>query len=366
MKGTFRLLKYDNIPVFIHWSFGLIFIWVFYNGYKHNLGWEQIIFLSALLLALFACVTLHEFGHALMAKRFGITTKDIVLSPIGGIARLDSIPSDPSQEFKIAIAGPMVNVGIAAILSPYFLFFPFSNFMAFFGKIDFEYQPSLLEIFIPGLIGMNLILAVFNMLPAFPMDGGRVFRALLSTKLSRLLATRIATIVGQIFAIAITFWGFYNGNIITAFVGIFVFVAATQEFRHVKFESKIAQFKVSDLIRYEFSTFLPSSTLREVKDKLHHGLENRFLVIDEENILRGVIHKEFILDEDHINKLDNEIEPMISKNFIYLSKDDNLNDVYTLMATKGFYLLPVQENEKIIGVIDSKMLNEFLNKLKKK
>ena len=366
MKGTIRLLKYDNIPVFIHWSFSFIFLWVFYNGYRHHLGWEQIIFLTTLLLALFGCVTLHEFGHALMAKRFGINTKDIVLSPIGGIARLDSIPNNPSQEFKIAIAGPAVNVGIALALSPYFLFFPFSNLMTFFGEIDINYQPSLLEIFIPGLIGMNLILAVFNMLPAFPMDGGRVFRALLSTKLSRLLATRIATVVGQLFAVGLVIWGFYQGNIITSFVGVFVFLAATQEFKHVKFENLIAQYKVSDLIRYDYTSFLPSTTLREVRDKINHGLENRFLVIDEDGDLKGVIHEEFVLDVGQLDHLDEIIEPMVSQNFTYLSLDDNLNDVYKLMQSKGYYLLPVKSENEIVGVIDSKMLNQFLRKMKKK
>lgn len=123
MRGSFQIAKFFGIPVFVHWSFGLIFAWIFYLGYSNEWNWTSISVAVAFVLALFVCVVMHEFGHALMARRFGVKTRDIILSPIGGVARLDRLPEKPMQEFYVAIAGPLVNIGIILLLLPYLLLY---------------------------------------------------------------------------------------------------------------------------------------------------------------------------------------------------------------------------------------------------
>ncbi|MBK7345234.1 MAG: site-2 protease family protein [Saprospiraceae bacterium] len=169
-RGSILLFTFRGIPVRIHWSFGLLLLWVWYTGVRFGMDWPAIGVLALLMLSLFACVVLHEFGHALTAKRYGIDTRDIILSPIGGVARLNKIPEKPIQEFLVALAGPAVNVIIALIL----------GIIAWIAlpqgiEIQGESETAVFWIgnFVPLLFWMNLYLVLFNMIPAFPMDGGR-------------------------------------------------------------------------------------------------------------------------------------------------------------------------------------------------
>jgi Zn-dependent protease len=189
MKGSLRIAKIFNIPVEVHWSFLLLFVYVIYLAIQENWGVLGAISASLFVVVLFLCVVLHEFGHALMAKRFDVQTRDITLYPIGGVARLESLPRKPVQEFWVAIAGPLVNIAIALILLPVLLFLGTDTILDVFYSLynqsdsDNFFMPSNLPVYAYialGLIGLNLTLALFNLIPAFPMDGGRVLRAILS------------------------------------------------------------------------------------------------------------------------------------------------------------------------------------------
>ena len=178
-----------------------------------------------LILAVFGCVVLHELGHAFMAREFGIPTLDITMYPIGGVARLQRMPREPKQEFLIAIAGPAVNLAIAAIL--------------FLISTMFDSTRALSQVVTPGgnilamLMWVNLGLVVFNMLPAFPMDGGRVLRAALATKLDYRNATHVASLIGQGMAFLFGIYGLFSGLWTLPLVAVFVFMAARQEVQHV-------------------------------------------------------------------------------------------------------------------------------------
>ena len=201
MKGSIRIAKVAGIPVKIHWSFGLLFLFIIYTGRQDSLSHEQLFWHSIFILIIFVCVILHEYGHALTARRYGIKTIDIVMLPIGGLARLQKMPEKPEQELFIAIGGPMVNFAIALILSPYFFFHSIFDLIKV-NPILFFIDPNYL---IPALIFMNVFLALFNLLPAFPMDGGRILRALLAFRFTRRTATLIAVRVE-----AGVFTGFYR------------------------------------------------------------------------------------------------------------------------------------------------------------
>ena len=227
MKNAFKLGSFTGIGIYVHWTMSLLLggVFVFYLYQGASVGGA----LAGLVVVgvLFGCVILHELGHALTAKHFGIPTLDITMYPIGGVARLESMPKEPRQELLIAIAGPAVNLAIAAVLFVVVIATGQSLALSFY----VESEPNVLGM----LMWMNLILVGFNMLPAFPMDGGRVLRAGLATKLSYKNATRIAAYVGQgmaiLFGIVAVFPVpfFTSFNPVLLFVGIFVFLAARQE-----------------------------------------------------------------------------------------------------------------------------------------
>jgi Zn-dependent protease len=228
MLRSFKLGKAFGIPLYIHWTFILLPLWALFLS-RHD-GLEGMLFGQVLLLSLFACVLLHELGHALMARYFGIGTRDITLYPIGGVARLESTGNRPSEELAIALAGPAVNLAIVLMLLPLVLLALFSGLGGILGS------------YFIGLCLGNLALLVFNMVPVFPMDGGRVLRALLARKMSHLRATEIAATVGLFGAGALAFVGLmWNPTLIL--VSIFVAFAGQQELaalRHREAQRRMA------------------------------------------------------------------------------------------------------------------------------
>ncbi len=211
-----------GIGLFVHWTFALLLVWVGFLGLSSG-GFAGAVFSILLIVALFACVTLHELGHSLAARRYGIPTRSITLYPIGGVAALARIPENPKQELVIALAGPIVNVVIAAFL------FPIAGLMGFALP---QGMPASLPQLVTMLMATNIALVVFNMLPAFPMDGGRVLRALLAFGGNYQRATNIAAGIGQ--GVAVLFvlagLGIIGGfNQMLILIGGFVFLAAGSE-----------------------------------------------------------------------------------------------------------------------------------------
>ena len=219
MKYSWKLGQLAGIDIYLHWSFLIVPAWVALTSLAAGASLVWAVNATLLILALFGCVLLHELGHAFMARRYGITTGDITLLPIGGLARLERMPRSPRQELAIAPAGPAVNVAIAGAL--------------LLGLMTGGAEPLLTLLpaggsFLENLVAVNLGMAVFNLLPAFPMDGGRVLRSLLAMWVSYGRATRIAAAVGQVLAVGLAMLGLL-GNWNLLLVALFVFVAARSE-----------------------------------------------------------------------------------------------------------------------------------------
>src|SRR5512139_3060975 len=191
MKWSIRVGNLFGIPLFVHVTFLLFLAWTGVTSWRAGSGASDAIEGVLFISTLFACVVLHELGHALTARRYGITTRDITLLPIGGVARLDRMPDDPKQELWVAIAGPAVNVVIAAAL------FLVTQVTSISGMGETGFESLVSGSFLGRVMAVNVFLVLFNMLPAFPMDGGRVLRALLATRLEYTRATHIAAVVGQ-------------------------------------------------------------------------------------------------------------------------------------------------------------------------
>ncbi len=239
MIGKNYMLKVATIagiPIKIHWSF--IFTIFIVGGLilKHQLDVKTSIFLSLFVAVLFVLVIMHEYGHALMARRFHVQTRDIIITPIGGIARLEGMPQRPVHELLVAFAGPLVNLVLALVFSVVLYAMETEDF--------FLREKEGIEVltdpvgFIFLVAMMNTILFIFNLIPAYPMDGGRILRSLLSMKMSRTKATIIAANVGRVLAIGFIIFGAYNRMITLLFIGIFIYIVATREYQVAKVQRR--------------------------------------------------------------------------------------------------------------------------------
>jgi len=231
MKWSFKLGTLAGIAVYVHATFFILIAWLVMNGWQAGQSPLEILADIGFVLALFGCVVLHELGHALMARRFGIRTRDVTLLPIGGIARLERMPDNPRQELWVALAGPAVNVVIAGVLG---------FWLVLFGLLSGGVLSSAVGSFTARLMLVNLALVAFNMLPAFPMDGGRVLRALLAQRMRYVDATDLAAKVGRgmavVFGIAGLFW-----NPMLVLIALFVWFGAGQEAEMVRRRAAFAE-----------------------------------------------------------------------------------------------------------------------------
>ena len=363
MKGSFKLASIAGIPIKVHWSFGLLLFWLLYIAYATGFHLPSVGWLALFILALFICVVMHEYGHALTARHYGVTTRDIILSPIGGIARLERLPDKPLQELLIALAGPLVNVGICLLILPYFLIYSFDGVWEIVEMTAGRRRLSLADFsinFLPILFLLNILLAGFNLLPAFPMDGGRVFRALLSIRLGRRRATRIAALLGQILAVAFMAYGFFGGSFINIFIGLFVFFTASQEYRMVRMESILEEHRVGDLLRRQFTILRTDDAMQLAIEGVQSGVERNFLVSDAEGKISGVLHEAFIMEAIKKGAAQAPVAEYQSPKFEPVSPEDSLRSVFYKMQEKGYSILPVYREEELLGVIDVSMMNNFL------
>ncbi len=360
MKGSIRIITIANIPVYLHWSFALSLLYVPYFGNSNGMDWQSTVLVGILFLALFACVLMHEFGHALVARRYGVETKDIILSPLGGIARLNRLPEKPFHEFLVAAAGPLVNLVIALVLSFYFLIYDFGELFTNVKGLNQLFSSWIY--LIPMLIILNVFLLIFNLLPAFPMDGGRIFRSLLAIRLGKERATRYASWLAQVMAIGFFFFAFYHNDIILGLVGVFVFFMASYEYRVVKMDSMLIGHQVQEVLQADFTKVFPSTAIAPLINLLKKGIEKNFLVFNaeddrvigvlkEENLLKAIKEKkEMTLVEDHQSVLEGN-----------LNIEDSLQTAFRQMQEHGTPIFPVYKEEQLVGVVTMRMITHFLS-----
>jgi Zn-dependent protease len=280
MAWSWKIGRVAGIPIFVHWTFLVLIAWLvlgeLLQGHDLALALEGVGF----VLALFGCVVLHELGHALMARRFGVPTADITLLPIGGVARLQRIPEHPPQELLVALAGPAVNVAIVLILLGLGVRFPG-------GMSDPEHLIK--ARFWPKLLEVNVFLVLFNLLPAFPMDGGRVLRALLAMRLEYARATRIAASIGQFMAIGFGLLGLTGGNPILLLIALFVWIGAESEATQVEERLVLKGVPVRAAMMTDYRTLAPYDTLGHASELLLAGSQHDFPVVTADGHTAGLL-----------------------------------------------------------------------------
>lgn len=374
MKWSWKIARVAGIEVRIHATFLLLLAWVgvspMYRGGSGSDAISELVF----VLSLFSIVVLHELGHAMAARRYGIPTRDITLLPIGGVARLERIPEDPWQELVIAVAGPAVNVVLAVLCVLGILVIGGLTYLVSLVQSGGEWIPLLFEGgneagglgpiaavlagFLIKLLFVNVMLIAFNMLPAFPMDGGRVLRALLAMKIDYVRATRLAAAIGKGMAVLFAIAGFFSSPFLI-FIALFVWIGATTESSMVETRSAMGGMTVRAAMATRFQIVAPQAPLAEVADHIIAGFQQDFPVVENGRLV-GMLTRADLLRALAENDRDRPVSSVMRTRFAAAGPDEALPDVLPRLQDRDCRSLPVLEEGRVVGIIDLENVGEFV------
>ena len=351
MKWSWKLGEFRGIAVYMHATFLILVAFIVLSHWTegHSLG--KTLEGVGFILALFGCVVLHEFGHALMAARYGIKTRDITLLPIGGVARLERMPEEPLQELWVALAGPAVNLVIAALL---FAWLRFTNGFAPVEQLTVTGGP-----FLERLMVVNVSLLIFNMLPAFPMDGGRVLRALLATRLQYARATQIAASIGQAMALVFAFLGFF-GNPFLMFIALFVWIGAAQEASMATMKAALGGIPVRRAMMTDFRTLRPGDSLQRAIDLILASPQQDFPVLEDSRVL-GILPSRDLMVALQQRGPDTLVGDVMRRDFLSLDVNEMLDTALArIHAAECCLTAPVVHRDALVGLLTAENVSEFL------
>ncbi len=352
MKWSWKLATVAGIGLYVHATFFLLIAWV---GITYWLAGGSAAALSgiAFILALFACVVLHELGHALTARRYGIRTRDITLLPIGGVSRLERIPDDPRQEVWVSLAGPAVNVVIAAALYAWLLV---SQTLRPLSALTMAGGP-----FLERLLLVNVSLAVFNLLPAFPMDGGRVLRALLAMRMDYVRATQVSAHVGQAMALVFGLIGLFS-NPFLVFIAFFVWIGAAQEASMVQMRTALSGIPVSRAMLTNFQTVASDDAAKRVLELILAGSQQDFPVVDggQGGRVAGVLLRSDVLKALAQRASDWRVRDVMRREFEVVDAADMLDTALARLQSCNCHTLPVTSRGALVGLLTMENVGEFL------
>jgi Zn-dependent protease/CBS domain-containing protein len=340
-----RGVQLFGVPVRLHFTFILFVLFLVLSAR----GAQSMIFNAVYIVALFTSVLLHELGHASVARRYGIRTLDIVLYPIGGVARLERMPR-PKEELWIALAGPAVNVLIAIALGAWLIYMN--------ATLDPRAvaSPTDDNLFTRIALG-NLILAGFNMIPAFPMDGGRVLRALLARRRPEEEATRIAAGAGRVFAICMGLYGLLSGQFLLLFIAFFVYLAASQETAVVVGRQLTQGVPVRQAMITDYRTLAHGNTIREAANMLLSTSQTDFPIVLGDQVI-GMLGRNALLKGMAVDGPDAYVAGIMERDFKRLHPSMDLNEALPVMAETTCAL--VMDGERLVGLLTRENLSEYL------
>lgn len=350
MKWSIKVGRLFGIDVFIHFTFVLLLGFLTYVYWRNTQRVEAAVVGVGFFLLLFGCVLLHELGHALMARRFGVKTRDITLLPIGGVARLERMPEKPMHEFWVAVAGPAVNVAIAAVLWAWLWF---GRALVPVDQLTMT-EGSLFE----RLLIVNVFLVLFNMLPAFPMDGGRVLRALLAMRLGRRRATAIAANIGQAMAILFGIVGFFY-NPFLVFIAIFVFLGAQAEASAVEMQSALDGLRVRDGMMTRFRALSANDTLDTAVAELLAGSQQDFPVL-ENGVPVGILRRNDLVKALSEGRRNAVIREVMCRQCDTVDEGAQLKQAIESMHARQCASIPVVSGGRMAGLLTLENVSEAL------
>jgi Zn-dependent protease/CBS domain-containing protein len=351
MSWSLTIGRIAGTEVKLHITFVLFLLWIFGANWAAG-GPNQAWYSLAFMILLFACVVAHEFGHIFAARRYGIATPDVTLLPIGGVARLERISEEPREEFVIAVAGPLVNVAIALVL------------IVFFGaRFDVGLLTSIESAkisMIDRLATVNFFLVLFNLIPAFPMDGGRVLRALLATRTGYVRATEIAAMIGQGFAFAMGFIGLFS-NIFLVFIAIFVYLAASAEAHFVAMRFMARGVPVGAAMITQYATLTPEADVEDAVQTLLHTSQADFPVVNASGHPVGLLSRSDIIRALKELGPDARVAEAMTTNIATVSHRQPLEDAFKLLQENSApAVMVVDTSGRLIGMVTPETVGEMM------
>ncbi len=356
MKTSYRVASIAGIDINVHVTFALILI---FGAVQWGVpyGPRGALFGVLLMIVLFACVVLHEIGHSLVARAFGIPVRNITLLPIGGVSQMEKNPDTPRHELLIAVAGPLVNLAIAGLL------LVTTDVASVLEKTP---AAELAKTMVPGLptallflFMANVFLAAFNLVPAFPMDGGRVLRAFLAMFLGLAAATRIAAAVGQVLAMALGLFGLLSGNLLLALVAVFIFIGAGQERAEEQARVVLGTTLVGDAYNQNAITLAPGTSVSQVVDHILTSYQPDFAVLQGTKLL-GVVSRDDILRSLATDLADAYVTGIMHRDVLHVEAGASLEDVREKMNAAGKRLAAVYRGDTFLGLVSREDIAEAL------
>lgn len=351
MKWQWKLGRFLGIDVYVHATFLLLIGWVGYSYWLEHGTVAEVVNGILFILALFVCVILHEYGHALTARKYGIKTRDITLYPIGGVARLERMPDKPIEELWVALMGPAVNVVIAAGL---FAVLVLTQTLSSFTDMTIASGSFLMR-----LLVVNITLVLFNLIPAFPMDGGRVLRAILAMRMEYVRATQIAANIGQGMAFLFGFIGLF-GNASLLFIAFFVWIGASQEASMVQMRNSISGIPVTRAMLTDFKTLSPRDTLSQVVGLVLAGSQHDFPVMDANGAVMGILERDAFIAALSRQGQSAPVVGVMRRDVPSVDSHDMVESALMRLQETGAKTLPVMHAGQFVGLITAENITEFL------
>ena len=350
MRWSFKIWEVNGVGVYIHATFLLLIAWIGYLYWSESQSVASTLAGIGFILTLFLCVLLHEFGHSLAAKRYGIKTRDITLYPIGGVAQLERMPDQPFQEFVVALAGPAVNVVIASFL---YLYLSLTHSFP-----TVEEMEAVGGSFIFRVFAANIFLVLFNLLPAFPMDGGRALRAGLASITDYTRATQIAASIGQGMALLFGLLGLlFNPMLI--FIALFVWIGAGHEANATLIKHSLGGVPVAHAMLTDFKVLSPNDPLKKAADYILSGSQVDFPVLEGERLV-GVLTRKNLVDGLSTQGPEAPVSSVMETKFATVHPYEMLDRALQRHRESGCYTVPVTDGQRLYGLITTENIGEFL------
>ncbi len=342
------MARVRDIDIRLHPTFALVFLWVLIDWRRigAGVGISAVVFTLILVILIFACVLLHEFGHAFMARQHGVRVHDVSLSAVGGVARMEQLPAEPRAEVLIAMAGPAANFALVVALAPVVLLIGVvSGFSSLEDYALTVFDPSMAGL-VTTLLYANVLIIVFNLMPAFPMDGGRVFRAGLTSLFGRETGTRVAVLVGEALAVLLLLFSiFVAQSVILVLLSLFVMIVAYAEDRAVRVESAMRRMRVGQFALWEMGGIAPDQALATA---LRGGL--RDIAVTEDGRVVGMLWRNRLLAELGGTANGRIVAEVMERDPITVEADMPIHDVQRLMEEHGRWAVPVLEAGMYRGI----------------
>jgi Zn-dependent protease len=353
MKTSAKLVTIKGISFYVHFTFLIFIAWLLVLYIMSGMQWEQLLWSLVFIISLFTCVMLHEYGHALTAAQFGISAKKITLYPIGGIASIEKLPENPRQELLISMAGPAVSFvigGVLLLFAPqHFTWHSLREYTGVLSSSNFLYTLGV----------VNIVLAVFNLIPAFPMDGGRIFRALLAFKYNYLKATVIAASVGRAIAILIVIAGIISLNLLMSVIGIFIILFAQAEESYLQIKMLVKNIHLNDVLMYDYDSIDAGLNMIEAANILSNNHSKYFIVVDK-GMPVGVLNRMAVMKVVADQEFDTKVGELMKETPEHFEGAMLVEDVLDKFAVNDERIFPVFDKEKFIGVVNFQHIIEYL------